>query len=371
MRARRWSAWRRRGTSVALCLGALPTFVGAQQTGVTVYPWDPPPGCGGSPTQTHVGPSHFVSVPDLRGKTLDEAKAIVEQSHLTLDARGDAIGAPNSIVTQAPRAGEPASPGDVVIGCWRLPQVTMPRLTRLSGAAAAARIDTAVAMGGLKLAITRRWLSSTVSDDARAVVDSQNPLPDDTLNPQSRIELFLRDTSAPRVLMPNLYGLTQKVATDTLARLFGAARLTLQLDTLLAAGSAKPTASARVVDQNPQAGSVLSAQSQVRMFLREPDGPGIAPIILRFLAAQWKWIAAVLPLLVIVAALLWRSRRLAALTLVPHLDMAPSVNVETLALAGADSVATPALVDAEQEFARLGLTLDAVADPGTQQLYLT
>ena len=344
------------------------TIPGSQSV-VTVRSWNAPLACGGPPTRTRVGPSHFVSVPDLAGKSLDEVKAALEVAHLTLDARGSGIGAPNSIVTQAPPAKERATPGDTVIVCWRLPPaivppVLMPPLAGLTGVVAVAQLDTLLGAGGLTLPVTRRWLSKTVSTDSQAVVDSQSPRAADTLTPQSAIELFLRDTTAPRVLMPNLKGLSQKAATDTLAVVFRNGRLTLGIDTLLAKGSAKLTSAALVVDQVPLPESALTAQSRVQLFLLEPaaataetGGGGTSGGFV----VPWQWIAAVVALLAIVAAALWRYKHLGKLMLTPHIDVgAPRLIVPT--------VAEP---DADDELARLGMTLDAVADPGSQRLHFT
>jgi beta-lactam-binding protein with PASTA domain len=118
-------------------------------------------------------------VPDLSGKTTDEAFAILAKAKFILDQNIDHVdsGAENSglIVAQNPSAGKRAGAGSMVKITLGAPMVIMPKLTGLSLAQAQ---DTATKNALGVLTTTNLWHAGRPEPGAAGIVWEQTPTPD-------------------------------------------------------------------------------------------------------------------------------------------------------------------------------------------------
>lgn len=251
-------------------------------------------------------------------------------------------------------------------------RVTMPKVAGL-GYADAARAMTAVSTRfNPPLSVLIRGINRRSIVVARTVVDSQFPDSGATLSAQSRASLAMRDTTTgpsvpPAVTtMPHLSGASRNAAIDSITALNKRSALNLRFSERGRNGA--PFTNASVVDsQRPLTGDSLARGDSVQIILgdsvRVANTPAttamdIPPVRDRGIP-RWWWPLGALSLFAIAAA--------ASTT---HVKRARA-RVNAMHLEARVDDGRPRFVSADEAFARLGLSIEAEADDGTQRFYLT
>jgi beta-lactam-binding protein with PASTA domain len=173
----------------------------------------------GTPVQLWVATRIRIDVPDLVGLPERDAWALVKESNLAPGgSRAELSDEPaGTVVRQDPRAGATAAPGDAV-RIW-LAEVRPVRVPDLSGMAEA-RAWAAVEEAGLM----RGEAGETGSDAEPGTVARQEPLPRESVQPGSRVRIWLATRTT--IAVPDLAGMTEARA----GRALGA--LGLELETI-------------------------------------------------------------------------------------------------------------------------------------------
>ncbi|MEP6732323.1 MAG: PASTA domain-containing protein [bacterium] len=341
----------------------------------------------GSTDTLYVGvapPPPQVQMPNLRGFTDDDATSALDavlragQLKLPIGRRavnGQSFDPRRSLVdSQRPDFGTVLSAGQTIELMFRdtTTPVPMPYVVGREYNSARATLRTVFQRGNLKLKISPRSVDGR-ANFATSIVESQAPDSGTTLSPQSDVQLVVRDTATipvpppppPRqtLRMPRLIGSSVDAAIDTLNRLYIIGGFTPKMDTRGVNGSTYTHSRAIVDSQFPAAGDSLTLHSDVRVIVRDkrpfPWWWIIAGIALAGLgsAAAWMWPNPPLPPTPPTPPATHPS--IAALNVVPYPDIGnPRVVLTTRRGETADDA-----------FARLGLSFNAVADPGTQRLH--
>ncbi|WP_116201966.1 Stk1 family PASTA domain-containing Ser/Thr kinase [Amycolatopsis circi] len=201
------------------------------------------------------------TVPDLQGKSPDDAKAALEQAKLKLgntttkpvDNQSDV----GKVVSQNPTANSSATQGtpvDIVVGSG----VSQKKVPNTVGK------DYATAKQLLENAGFQVQRTDQPSDQPKDQVIDQQPN-GGNLPPNSPVQLTV--SSGPKqIQMPDLTGMTQDQATQKLQSLGWSG--TIQPQTTHS-GSAPPNT---VVKQSPQAGSQISPNQTIALTIQADDG---------------------------------------------------------------------------------------------------
>ena len=229
------------------------------------------------------------------------------------------------------------------------PSVPPPAVTtmpNLIGASRNAAIDSITALNkraALNLRFSERGRNGVPFTNA-SVVDSQRPLSGDSLARGDSVQIILGDPPGgppATATMPSLVELSYAAAMDTLRR------LNLRITTREVNDKRLDTVRARVISQVPIAGTALPARAEVSLVFRNGGIP------------RWWWPLGALSLFAIAAA--------ASTT---HVKRARA-RVDAMHLEAHVDDGRPRFVSADEAFARLGLSIEAEADDGTQRFYLT
>ena len=234
-------------------------------------------------------------------------------------------------------------------------QILMPSVIDTAYPRANAWLHKLFAVGKLNLAVTLRGPAGQPIKPPTSVVDSQVPSAGTVLDGQSDVRLFVHDTTTTPPppppppppspsLMPLLINLTYADAADTLHRrnLHFSAR-SVRRDTNVGANLI-------VVSQTPAAGDTITAETEVTIVVRDPT-------------SRWKWIAVVSAILAGAALLFLRWWNHPGPVLAMHVEPKLDAGHPRMVLTARDEET------ANEAFARIGLTLRAIADPGTPQLH--
>ena len=211
--------------------------------------------------------SQMVPVPDLDGKTQDDATTALTEAKLRVGditpKASNTIGS-GKVISQEPVSGSlmaEGSPINLVISSGP-PMVTVPDVERLS------QDDATTAITAAKLAIgsLTQQSSSTV---ATGNITKQDPASGSSVAEGSAINLVL--SSGPPILTtaPNLEGLNQAAAaTEVTGAKLMVGTLTQQSSNTVTAGN--------VISQNPASGTTLTQASPVNLVIS--SGPQIATV---------------------------------------------------------------------------------------------
>ncbi len=200
-----------------------------------------------------------VAVPDVVGRSLREAQAILANANLTtgnIQPAGASLQSP--VVQQAPAAGTQVAPGSAVDLVVRPPveKITVPQVIRRSlGEARRMILDAGLTVGKIKPA---------GASDTNIVTD-QAPAAGTEVDRGTAIDLAVAES--PKVTVPKVVGLKLAEAKQVLER----ARLTV--------GKINPTdagSSFVVAKQSPEAGSQAAEGSAVDLDLRSPNTRSMA-----------------------------------------------------------------------------------------------
>ena len=203
------------------------------------------------------------TVPDLHGKSPDDAKAALEQAKLKL---GNTTSQPvdnesdvGKVVSQNPTANSSATEGtpvDIVVGSG----VNQKEVPNTVGK------DYATAKQILQTAGFKAQRVDQASDQPKDQVIDQQPN-GGNLPPNSTVKLTV--SSGPQqIQMPDLTGMTQDQATQKLQSLGWSGSIQTQS---MHGGGGQPNT---VVKQNPQAGSQISPTQSITLTIKEDDGSG-------------------------------------------------------------------------------------------------
>lgn len=203
------------------------------------------------------------TVPDLHGKSADEAKAALEQAKLKLgNTTSQPVDNPSDvgkIVSQNPTANSSATEGtpvDIVVGSG----VNQKEVPNTVGK------DYATAKQILQNAGFKPQRVDQASDQPKDQVIEQQPN-GGNLPPNSTVKLIV--SSGPQqIQMPDLTGMTEDQATQKLQSLGWAGSIQTQSTH---GGGGQPNT---VVKQNPQAGSQISPTQSITLTIKEDDGSG-------------------------------------------------------------------------------------------------
>ncbi|ATY16931.1 serine/threonine protein kinase [Amycolatopsis sp. AA4] len=206
------------------------------------------------------------TVPDLRGKSPDDAKAALDQAKLKLgNTTSQPVDNPSDVgkvVSQNPTANSQSpegTPVDIVVGSG-LTQREVPNTVGKDYATAKQIIQNA----GFK-----PQRVDQASDQPKDQVIEQQPN-GGNLPPNSPVKLIV-STGPQQIQMPDLTGMTQDQATRQLQSLGWSGSIQTQSTS---SGSGKPNT---VVKQNPQAGSQISPNQTIVLTIKEDDGSGGSP----------------------------------------------------------------------------------------------
>lgn len=198
-------------------------------------------------------PEDVVSVPDLRGTALAEARIRIDQSGLVagpLDSLLHPTLPAGTVVGQSPLPGQHSVPGDTVrvtvsLGPERRP---VPDVSRLRGERARAVLDAT----GFRVRV-----DSTESSLPRGTVVRISPTPGTEVTLPSAVRLTV-SLGPPRVRMPVLLGMSEEEALSALDSLgLVAAEIATRFRFGLDQGV--------VVEQEPPAGEMVERGSAVRI----------------------------------------------------------------------------------------------------------
>ena len=193
-----------------------------------------------------------VPVPNLVGRTLQDAQAAAIAAKFTLSVTGQAESdlAPGTVAAQAPPAGQPAAPGSAIAVQTAVPRsVTVPRFIDLTLAAATTQA------AGLNLVVSQRILSTKPAE----IVLDQNPGAGVKVAPRSTVTLVV--SSGIGVTVPSVLKQTLAVASNNLKRL----GLTVDSEILPSAGTP-----GTVVNQDPASGAFVPQGSSVFLTVAGP-----------------------------------------------------------------------------------------------------
>ena len=207
------------------------------------------------------------TVPDLKGKSADEAKAALEQAQLTLGSTNtQAVTDPNDVdkvVLQTPTANSSAPVGTAVsitIGTQQ-PQKAVPNVVGQPFDAARTTLQNA----GFK--VTRQDQDSTEPKDQ---VVNQQPN-GGNLPPGATVTLMV-SKGVQEIQMPNLKGQTEDQATQTLQNLGWHGTIQTQS---VHTGTADPNT---VVRTTPTTGTTIAPDQTIVLFIQEDSGtPSTGP----------------------------------------------------------------------------------------------
>ncbi|WP_033291532.1 Stk1 family PASTA domain-containing Ser/Thr kinase [Amycolatopsis jejuensis] len=202
-----------------------------------------------------------VTVPDLHGKSPDEAKSALEQAKLklgntnsqTVDNQSDV----GKVVSQSPTANSSAAEGtsvDITVGSG-VSQKTVPNTVGKDYATAKQMIEGA----GFKVKRTDQ-----ASDKPKDQVIDQQPN-GGNLPPNSTVTVTV-STGPQQISMPDLTGMTEDQATQTLQNLGWKGSIQVQ-STRNGNGQAST-----VVKQNPTVGTMISPTQPVTLTIKEDGG---------------------------------------------------------------------------------------------------
>ena len=335
-------------------------------------------------------PAVRVPMPDVRRQSYASAvadlSALSQRNNLRLSIQrrgvnGNSFSTSASMVdSQQPFPGIMLSPQVLVTIMLRDPevppppgpQVTMPRVVGLAYDDAARAMTTVSTRFVPPLSVLIRGINRRPIVAARTVVDSQFPDSGTTLSAQSRVSLAMRDTSVPVPVqpravttMPNLIGASRTAAIDSITALNKRAALNLRFRER--GTNDAPFTNASVVDsQRPLPRDSLARGDSVQIILgdsvRGATGPGPVVDTLRFPdrgVPRWWWPLGALSIFAIAAA--------ASTTYVKR----ARARVDAMHLEAHVDDGRPRFVSADEAFARLGLSIEAEADDGTQRFHLT
>ncbi|MYW94446.1 Stk1 family PASTA domain-containing Ser/Thr kinase [Amycolatopsis rubida] len=203
------------------------------------------------------------TVPDLRGKSPDDAKSALEQAKLKL---GNTTSQPvdnqsdvGKVVSQNPTANSSSpegTPVDIVVGSG-VNQKSVPNTVGQDYESAKQTLENA----GFQV---KRL--DQASDQPKDQVINQQPN-GGNLPPNSTVKLTV--SSGPQqIKMPDLTGMTEEQATQKLQSLGWSGSVQTQSTS---SGSGKPYT---VVKQSPQAGSQISPTDAITLTIKEDDGSG-------------------------------------------------------------------------------------------------
>ncbi|MGV9297173.1 Stk1 family PASTA domain-containing Ser/Thr kinase [Amycolatopsis sp. NPDC003676] len=203
------------------------------------------------------------TVPDLQGKSPDDAKAALEQAKLKLgNTTSKPVDNPNDVgkvVSQNPTANSSATEGtpvDIVVGSG-LSQKKVPNTVGQDYATAKQTIENA----GFQV-----QRSDQASDKPKDQVIDQQPN-GGYLPSNSTVKLTV--SSGPQqIQMPDLTGMTQDQATQKLQSVGWSGSIQTQTTH---SGSGQPNT---VVKQNPPAGTQISPNQTIMLTIKADDGSG-------------------------------------------------------------------------------------------------
>jgi beta-lactam-binding protein with PASTA domain len=232
----------------------------------------------------------FVSVPDLRGRTVPEAAQILERARLQLSIgeRRPGGGEADTVVGQKPPAGERVAAGTAVIAVVSLatPRVAVPELRGRTVFEA----ERLVARLGLRLSVVDR----RPGDGPPDTVVEQKPPPGTASAAGATIGVVVRaargpapggtpDTPTapeppPRVAVPDVTGRTVDVAAQILAR--------VKLGLEVASPRSEVTGGATIVQQKPRPGERVPPGTAVTVALALPPPAVVVPDVRGFAVAD-------------------------------------------------------------------------------------
>ncbi|MFB9929140.1 Stk1 family PASTA domain-containing Ser/Thr kinase [Amycolatopsis halotolerans] len=203
------------------------------------------------------------TVPDLQGKSPDEAKSALEQAKLKLgNTTSKNVDNPSDVgkvVSQSPTANSSATEGtpvDIVVGAG----VNQKKVPNTVGQ------DYATAKQTLENAGFQVQRTDQASDKPKDQVIDQQPN-GGNLPPNSPVRLTV--SSGPKqIQMPDLTGMTQDQATQQLQSLGWSGSIQPQTTH---SGSGQPNT---VVKQNPPAGTQISPNQTINLTIKADDGSG-------------------------------------------------------------------------------------------------
>ncbi|WP_409184017.1 Stk1 family PASTA domain-containing Ser/Thr kinase [Amycolatopsis sp. VS8301801F10] len=206
------------------------------------------------------------TVPDLRGKSAEEAKSALEQAKLKLgNTTSQPVDNPSDVgkvVSQNPTANSSSpegTPVDIVVGSG-VNQKEVPNTVGKDYATAKQILENA----GFQVKRTDQ-----ASDQPKDQVINQQPN-GGNLPPNSTVRLTV--SSGPQqIQMPDLTGMTEDQATQKLQSMGWSGSIQTQTTH---SGSGQPNT---VVKQNPQAGSQISPTQSITLTIKQDDGSGGSP----------------------------------------------------------------------------------------------
>lgn len=210
-----------------------------------------------------------VTVPDVRGLTLDEARATLDDVGLELGALTPGTGSPGTpqgtVLEQSPEPGKEVDEGsavDLVIAGAE--NVVVPDLSGLTRADA----EAAVAAAGL---VVERVIDVYSDDVPAGQVADQTPGAGTTVPGGTPVTISIsagpQPAQSPGTAIPDVVGMTQDEALEVLAAASYAANVTQQSSATVPAG--------QVMLQTPQGGVV--AQPGTTVTLVVSSGPAASP----------------------------------------------------------------------------------------------
>jgi serine/threonine-protein kinase len=213
-----------------------------------------------------VAPPQSATVPDLAGRSSEEAKALLAQVGLVIEVAGTrpTPGAqPDTVIEQNPRAGEsvPAGTTVTVVLASADATVEVPEVRRLAVDAA----RTALGSVSLQLQVS----GSTRSVDPEGTVLTQEPLPGSRVPAGSVVSVVV--SAGGLVEVPRLIGMNQGAAVRQLELVNLVAEVTEDFEISRPPGT--------VIDQHPGAGEQVEPQTTVVLVvaIRRIGRPPVLP----------------------------------------------------------------------------------------------
>ncbi|MBS1856646.1 MAG: PASTA domain-containing protein [Acidobacteria bacterium] len=188
-----------------------------------------------------------VTVPNLVGRTLQDAQTLAAVARFTLVVSGQAESdqPPGTVAVQSPVAGQPAAPGSAITVQTAVPRsIAVPNLIGLALAAAQQQA------AGLTVTVSQ----SILSDAAAGIVLQQNPAAGVKVAPRSTVTVVTSAGIGVRV--PSVLRLTLAVATQVLRR-GGFGVSSESIPSTLPLGT--------VINQSPAAGALVASGTTVEL----------------------------------------------------------------------------------------------------------